>query len=426
MRHRWKLAAMGCLLGAVASSGFVPAVRGADDKSAKSGDSKSAKSADGKSADSKGAKGEEAEFKIKLDPYLPPPGVETKALRLYISRLTNLQCPAQTKEGFLTHLEKIDKSLVEVLSRKVETEIQIQASDLRFEVLSRLSELEIDSANTRREKLLNGLMEDSRPEVATFGKRLYIFERLQTFDDLKPAEVKELFEDVTSFLKNAKELAREHVVAGQDLAIQLEGKQQYDKALAAYTAFHKIASAKTGAGADAAVDVFQAGMMRVGMLGKKITFKGTTLEGDAFDLAKLKGKVVLIDFWATWCIPCKAEIPNFKKQYELYHDKGFEVVGISLDEKPEDAKDFIHTAELPWVTLMEPKEADRQWNTPACKQFGVRAIPGCFLIDQSGTVVSISAKGEELNSQLAKLLGPVKGKTPAVRQAREEPTRPTR
>ena len=314
-------------------------------------------------------------------------------------------------------MEKIDKALVDVLSRKVEQEIQLQASELRFEVLSKLSEEEVESANTRRETLLNSLIDDKRPEISACGKRLYIFERLQTFDELKPNDIKELTDDIAAFLKDAKEINRDHLMAAQDLAILLEGKLDFEKAIAAYAAYGKIVATKTGPGAEAASDVFKAGMLRCGLLGKKISLKGTTIEGDAFDIAKWKGKVVLIDFWATWCPPCLGEVPNFKKQYELYHSKGFEVVGISLDEKTEDVKELLQKDKLPWATLIEPDEANRQWNTPACKQFGVRAIPACFLVAQDGTVVSITAKGEELNKQLAKLLGPASGSKAPLREA---------
>jgi thiol-disulfide isomerase/thioredoxin len=148
-------------------------------------------------------------------------------------------------------------------------------------------------------------------------------------------------------------------------------------------------------------------------LGKPFAISGRTSTDGKFDTASLKGKVVLIDFWATWCGPCRAELPHVKETYAKYHDKGLEMVGVSCDVSDEGLNDFAKDNEMPWVQLREKsQEGAENWH-PIAKQYGVLGIPTMFLVDRNGVLRFIDAR-EGTEEKVAKLLAEPAGAGPAA------------
>jgi thiol-disulfide isomerase/thioredoxin len=142
---------------------------------------------------------------------------------------------------------------------------------------------------------------------------------------------------------------------------------------------------------------------RLTLLGKEMQIEGTTIGGDPFDWAAYRGKVVLVDFWTTWCPYCWPEIANAKKNYRLYHDRGFDVVGINLEEDTEKVKAYMEKEKLPW-TVLHTKGAG--WSHPMAIYYGVRGVPTMMLLDREGKVVSLRPRGSELDKLLKTLIGP--------------------
>ena len=129
-----------------------------------------------------------------------------------------------------------------------------------------------------------------------------------------------------------------------------------------------------------------------------LTFKA--VDGSEVDLQKLRGKVVLIDFWATWCGPCMAELPNVIKAYEKYKEKGFEIIGISLDEDKADLARVLKTKKITWPQYFDGKG----WENPYAKKYGIEGIPTMWLVNKAGMVTDTDAT-EELAEKIEKLLG---------------------
>ncbi len=112
------------------------------------------------------------------------------------------------------------------------------------------------------------------------------------------------------------------------------------------------------------------------------TLKFASLNGEQVNLANLKGKVVLIDFWATWCDPCLRAMPDLVKTYREYHDQGFEIIGISLDKNQSQLEQYMQDKGITWQQYYD----GLGWSNKMAKRFGVRGIPHIVLIDKNGIV----------------------------------------
>lgn len=136
-------------------------------------------------------------------------------------------------------------------------------------------------------------------------------------------------------------------------------------------------------------------------VGDEMTFAFTDLEGNEVDLAKMEDKVVLVDFWATWCGPCIAELPNLKAAYEKYKENGFEIVGISLDDNKAALESFVSENELGWPQYFDGKGFDNE----LAQRYGISRIPATFLVGKDGKIVAADLRGPALEEALEKHLG---------------------
>ncbi len=135
-------------------------------------------------------------------------------------------------------------------------------------------------------------------------------------------------------------------------------------------------------------------------------FTAPNPEGKMIALKDIKGKVTIIDFWAAWCGPCRRENPNVVKVYEKYHDKGLEIVGVSLDGNPrqKDAKsEWIAAIEKDGLTWHQVSNLN-YFDDPVAKQYNIQSIPATFILDAEGKIIAKNLRGSALEAKMAELL----------------------
>ncbi|MDR2283704.1 MAG: AhpC/TSA family protein [Sphingobacterium sp.] len=156
-----------------------------------------------------------------------------------------------------------------------------------------------------------------------------------------------------------------------------------------------ILATATGKELTARLDVIK----RSALGSQMMEFTQNDPEGNPVSFSDFKGKYVLVDFWASWCGPCRAENPNVLKAYNNYKDKNFTVLGISLDDDADKWKKAIHDDAMPWTQVSSLKGFDNEVST----YYGIRGIPSTLLVDPTGKIIAKDLRGESLQQRLAEI-----------------------
>jgi thiol-disulfide isomerase/thioredoxin len=260
----------------------------------------------------------------------------------------------------------------------------------------------------RAARRIMALTIDSTSSAYKKASAILLEEAIESIDQATPEQVTELYEQLHTSLC-ARQLEQPLVARDMRLALdviqQLE-RQDMSQARMAYRRFGLLFDESQDLELSTMARMLQGAARRLELPGNVMHLTGTRMDGSKLNLDSLRGHVVLIDFWATWCGPCVAEHPRIVQAYRKYHNQGFEVIGVSLDVDRQRLEEYLAEHDIPWTTL-HPGERGKQ--NPVLERYGIMSIPVVILVDRQGLVVSIDARGENLEALIEATLAESSG-----------------
>ena len=338
----------------------------------------------------------------------PVPNGTPKEMLDYIRSIRQPAAQPTSREEMMKSMQAIATATVAAADKalsqlKDSDDLFDEAATAKLQSLMMLSRLGDTAASSDLQSFAKSLIEGPSPALVVEAKRLLLVQEAQELF------TKRDLENAPALIKQAGELLSDNPddAATAGLAMQLASAFEHmpgGEALSkqAYETFGPIFAKSKNDSIRQMAESFQGTLRRLALPGNPMKITGTLLNGQPFDQSTLAGKIVLVDFWATWCGPCIAEIPNVLEQYQKYHSKGFEVVGISLDQERAALEQFVTERKLPWPILFEPSEGSG-WQHPLASYYGISGIPTVILIGKDGNVVSLNARGERLGELLDEL-----------------------
>jgi thiol-disulfide isomerase/thioredoxin len=345
-------------------------------------------------------------------PTVPPvPAGPPAALFAYIERLTDPAALPSSRGRLRYYQRKAAAATAEAAARimaqtKAGDAEHARAIELRFTALEALRRFEEPGSAAALAAFAESLSNSPDAAVAERARRLALRAQIDAaLEAGRPDDAAPLVGRIAALLRQAPDDA-ELAGAAVGLATKL-GRLPGGEAAAAAAldAFLPILEASDSEMVRGMGERAAGPARRLDLPGNPMKITGTLLStGEPFDQASLAGKVVLVDFWATWCGPCVAEIGNLKAEYAKWHAKGFEVVGVSLDEDRDTLEQFVKAREIPWPILYE-EPGGPDWRHPLATYYGITGIPTVVLIGRDGNVITLDARGRKLGVALEKLLG---------------------
>jgi thiol-disulfide isomerase/thioredoxin len=344
-------------------------------------------------------------------PIVPPvPEGTPEELLAYIERLGDPAALPTSRGRLRYYLKKAAANTVEAADRILSQSppgdaLHDRALAVKFDGLQTLSKLGEPGAADMLAEFADTLGNVQDPTLAAAVRRAAVSARIEAaLASGRPEAAIPLIPGVAAMLQAAPADAA-LADAALGMAVELSRMPGGDQAAAAaFEAFLPTVEQSPDPAVRSRADAIAGTARRLMLPGRPMQITGTLLSGQPFDQQSLAGKVVLVDFWATWCGPCVAEIGSLREQYAKWHDRGFEVVGVSLDEDRDSLAAFVQAKQIPWPILFEEPQG-RGWQHPLATYYGITGIPTVVLIGRDGNVITLDARGKKLAVALEQLLG---------------------
>lgn len=326
----------------------------------------------------------------------------------FVEKLDGMEPPDKSQAAQEAHHRKVARTIVaaaeQLSTKELSNEDAMQVVYFRLQGLQILKRLDEPKVSDRLSKAIDAALADERADVQAVGAKFMIESGFSQWAVWGDEEKEQLIDRIAKHISSRPAEAGhvEMVMAVVDFLGDMNGGESASRLMTELIPHFKKSDNPQIL---QSLTVLEGVNRRMQLPGNMIKLEGTLLDGSKLDWESYRGKVVLVDFWATWCGPCRAEVPNILKMYNAYHDKGFEVLGISLDNTADDAASYIKDTNIPWPTMFSDKPAERGWRHPMAVRYGITGIPRAILVNREGKVVHMTARGPYLEQELRKLLG---------------------
>lgn len=337
------------------------------------------------------------------------PEVQQSPEELYkqIQQLARTQPESRTREAVRKHLKDLSSKILkladQILEQKTDDEMAARAVRAKFEMLDLQTRLGETLAPLQAKQFAKKVADDERPAIARIGKAKMIEDRAEKAFLLKSEDRKKLVEDLISFIGEEKP-DKTAIRLAINVTRGLERTKDKELVVSAYEQTAELLAKSDIKGVEGIVEKFKGSARRLSLPGEELRLVGKTFDGEDFDWSSYKGKVVLVDFWATWCPTCVAKMPRFVELYREFHDQGLEIVGVNVDENPLRLSGFLNRTPLPWTQLFGDKNGRPGSENVNADYYGVSALPTVFLVGKDGKVVSVDALNDDLKDEIKKQL----------------------
>ena len=346
----------------------------------------------------------------KADPELQDisvPDGTPEQLLTFIRRIQSDRPTARSRAQFVARVNIAQEAIVatadKILASDAQDEVILQAVKYKFGALSLLGRVGKPGALQRTLDFAAALKTDKRVAIVDEARRQTLIARLANLKQTNDLEKGRLVDDLGQYLEENP--VRERLAVAASGAGLLESRDENQLAARAYETIARIISGSTDPMLVAYAPKFRGAARRMLLVGQTLKIDGQQADGTVFDWNAYRGRVVLVDFWATWCRPCLRELPNIKANYDKYHALGFDVVGINLDTSQRKLDQFVRAQKIPWTQLFSSDPQALGHEHPLATRFGVLQIPTSILVGKDGKVISIKARGPRLTELLARHLG---------------------